>query len=75
MGLKTYQNVQRAVEDPRATEYRLFGQVTGALIDAKTAGAGCGRIGAAARVPNRHDAALTFLRVRFSLARACFDGG
>src|ERR1700742_3894603 len=39
MTLKTYQNVQRAVEDPRATEYRLFGQVTGALIEAKTNGA------------------------------------
>jgi flagellar biosynthesis activator protein FlaF len=39
MTLKNYQNVQRAVEDPRATEYRLFGQVTGALIDAKTANA------------------------------------
>jgi flagellar protein FlaF len=36
MSLKAYQNVQRAVEDPRATEYRLFGQVTGALIEAKT---------------------------------------
>ena len=36
MTLKNYQNVQLAVEDPRATEYRLFGQVTGALIDAKT---------------------------------------
>ena len=39
MTLKHYQNVQRAVEDPRTTEYRLFGQVTGALIDAKTANA------------------------------------
>ncbi len=39
MTLKTYQSVQRAVEDPRATEYRLFGQVTGALIDAKSVGA------------------------------------
>ena len=37
MTLKNYQNVQRVVEDPRTTEYRLFGQVTGALIDAKTA--------------------------------------
>jgi flagellar protein FlaF len=37
MTLKSYQSVQRAVEDPRTTEYRLFGQVTGALIDAKTA--------------------------------------
>ena len=39
MTLKNYQSVQRAVEDPRATEYRLFGQVTGALIDAKKANA------------------------------------
>jgi len=37
MTLKNYQSVQRAVEDPRTTEYRLFGQVTGALIDAKAA--------------------------------------
>ena len=35
MTLKTYQSVQRAVEDPRSTEYRLFGQVTGALLNAK----------------------------------------
>ena len=42
MSLKTYQDVQRAVEDPRATEYRLFGQVTGALIAAKTNGAAGG---------------------------------
>jgi flagellar protein FlaF len=39
MTLKNYQNVQRAVEDPRTTEYRLFGQVTGALLDAKSKGA------------------------------------
>ncbi len=32
---KAYQNAQQVAEDPRATEYRLFGQVTGALIDAK----------------------------------------
>jgi flagellar biosynthesis activator protein FlaF len=36
MSLKTYHRVQLAVEDPRTTEYRLFGQVTGALIDART---------------------------------------
>ncbi len=36
MTLKNYQHTQRTVEDPRATEYRLFGQVTGALIEAKT---------------------------------------
>src|SRR3954470_21519988 len=39
MTLQAYQNVQRAVENPRTTEYRLFGQVTGALLDAKQAGA------------------------------------
>ena len=39
MTLKNYQSVQRVVEDPRTTEYRLFGQVTGALIEAKTANA------------------------------------
>jgi flagellar biosynthesis activator protein FlaF len=39
MTLQAYQNVQRAVEDPRATEYRLFGQVTGALLDAKNSNA------------------------------------
>ena len=39
MTLNSYQSVQRAVEDPRATEYRLFGQVTGALIDAKSGNA------------------------------------
>jgi len=35
---KAYLNAQATTEDPRATEYRLFGQVTGALIDAKTQG-------------------------------------
>lgn len=39
MTLKAYQNTQRITEDPRQTEYRLFGQVTGALIDAQKAGA------------------------------------
>jgi flagellar protein FlaF len=39
MSLKAYQATQRIAEDPRATEYRLFGQVTGALIDAQRAGA------------------------------------
>jgi len=38
MTLKAYQNTQRVAEDPRATEYRLFGQVTGALIDAQKRG-------------------------------------
>ncbi len=35
MSLKAYQQAQVKTEDPRATEYRLFGQVTGALIEAK----------------------------------------
>jgi|SRR6185312_15855017 flagellar protein FlaF len=39
MTLQAYQNIQRVVEDPRATEYRLFGQVTGALLEAKTSNA------------------------------------
>lgn len=38
MILKAYQDAQLISEDPRQTEYRLFGQVTGALIDAKRAG-------------------------------------
>ena len=39
MSLKAYQAVQAATEDPRLTEYRLFGQVTGALLNAKETGA------------------------------------
>jgi flagellar protein FlaF len=39
MSLKAYQNTQLISEDPRQTEYRLFGQVTGALIDAQRSGA------------------------------------
>jgi flagellar biosynthesis activator protein FlaF len=35
MSLKAYQATQAATEDPRLTEYRLFGQVTGALLNAK----------------------------------------
>ena len=38
MTLKAYQTTQRATEDPRSTEYRLFGQVTGALIEARQRG-------------------------------------
>jgi flagellar protein FlaF len=38
MTLKAYQDTQRVTEDPRATEYRLFGQVTGALITAQKSG-------------------------------------
>ena len=35
MTLQAYQNTQRITEDPRNAEYRLFGQVTGALLNAK----------------------------------------
>jgi flagellar biosynthesis activator protein FlaF len=38
MSLKAYQNTQAIAEDPRATEYRLFGQVTSALIDVRDTG-------------------------------------
>ena len=38
MTLQAYKNTQRITEDPRNTEYRLFGQVTGALIDAQKNG-------------------------------------
>ena len=38
MTLQAYQNTQRITEDSRSTEYRLFGQVTGALIDAQKNG-------------------------------------
>ena len=36
---KAYQTALLATEPPRATEYRLFGQVTGALMDAKSSNA------------------------------------
>jgi flagellar protein FlaF len=39
MALKAYQKAQAAAETPRNAEYRLFGQVTGALMDAHRAGA------------------------------------
>ena len=39
MTLKAYQKTQAAVESPRNTEYRLFGQVTGALLEAQKASA------------------------------------
>jgi flagellar protein FlaF len=38
MTLRAYQKAQAAGESPRNAEYRLFGQVTGALIDAHSAG-------------------------------------
>ncbi len=39
MTLRAYQNTQRIAENPRDAEYRLFGQVTGALIDVQKANA------------------------------------
>ena len=44
MTLKAYQNTQFITEDPRQTEYRLFGQVTGALIDAQKTGVNGGSL-------------------------------
>ncbi|MBI3676329.1 MAG: flagellar biosynthesis regulator FlaF [Proteobacteria bacterium] len=38
MAHQAYRNTQRITEDARDTEYRLFGQVTGALIDAQQKG-------------------------------------
>jgi flagellar biosynthesis activator protein FlaF len=38
MAVTAYQKAQRAAENPRSTEYRLFGQVTGALMDVQNAG-------------------------------------
>ncbi|HYM18731.1 MAG TPA: flagellar biosynthesis regulator FlaF [Micropepsaceae bacterium] len=38
MTLRAYQKAQAAGETPRNAEYRLFGQVTGALIEAQSAG-------------------------------------
>ncbi|HYE41882.1 MAG TPA: flagellar biosynthesis regulator FlaF [Caulobacteraceae bacterium] len=37
MSLRAYQNVARSAENPRDAEYRLFGQVTRALMDAAKA--------------------------------------
>jgi flagellar protein FlaF len=38
MSLQAYQKTQRNNENPKQTEYRLFAQVTGALMDAERAG-------------------------------------
>lgn len=39
MSLATYQRVRAAAETPRATEYRLFGEVTGEMLGAWESGA------------------------------------
>jgi len=38
MSLNAYEKAQKSVQSPRATEYRLFGQVTHALIKARDSG-------------------------------------
>jgi flagellar protein FlaF len=40
MSLQAYQKAQRSTEHPRETEYRLFAQVTQALIEANKTGRG-----------------------------------
>jgi flagellar protein FlaF len=44
MSHKAYQNTQRITEDPRTTEYRLFGQVTGALMNVQQDGVKAGAL-------------------------------
>lgn len=39
MSLKAYQDTQKILESPRQTEYRLFGAVTHALMEARDHGA------------------------------------
>jgi flagellar protein FlaF len=39
MTLQAYKNTQTATEDPRVTEYRLFGQVTGRLLEVRASNA------------------------------------
>ena len=66
MALQAYQKAQRAAENPRSAEYRLFGQVTGALLDAQSAGAkGVGLI----------DAIDWNRRLWSTLAVDCLDDG
>lgn len=38
MSLQAYERAQNTTQSPKQVEYRLFGQVTGALIDAKDGG-------------------------------------
>ena len=66
MDLQAYQKAQRAAENPRSTEYRLFGQVTGALLDAQTVGA---------KGPRLIDAIDWNRRLWSTLAVDCMDDG
>jgi flagellar biosynthesis activator protein FlaF len=64
MAVTAYQKAQRAADNPRSTEYRLFGQVTGALMDAQNAGA---------RGPTLVDAIDWNRRMWSTLAVDCLD--
>ena len=64
MALTAYQKAQRAAEDPKNTEYRLFGQVTSALLDAHNA---------KAKGPALIDAIDWNRRVWSTLAVDCMD--
>jgi len=66
MPVAAYQKAQRAAENPRSAEYRLFGQVTGALMDAKSAGS---------KGPSLIDAIDWNRRLWSTLAVDCMDEG
>lgn len=66
MTLRAYQTTQRIAETSRETEYRLFGQVTGALIDAHKAQATGGMLA---------DAIDWNRRLWRALAADCSDDG
>jgi flagellar protein FlaF len=65
MALTAYQKAQHAAENPRGTEYRLFGQVTSALLSAHNT---------KAKGPVLVDAIDWNRRVWSTLAVDCMDG-
>lgn len=60
MTLQAYRKMQHAGEDPRNTEYRLFGQITGAMIDASRMKGGTGAL---AEVLDRNRRLWSFLAI------------
>ena len=66
MPVAAYQKAQRAAENPRSAEYRLFGQVTGALMDAQSTGS---------KGPTLIDAIDWNRRLWSTLAVDCMDEG
>jgi flagellar protein FlaF len=64
MAVTAYQKAQRAADNPRSAEYRLFGQVTGALMDVQNVGS---------RGPVLVDAIDWNRRVWSTLAVDCLD--